>query len=147
MPERLTPDERSRLMSRVKTRNTKPERSVRKLLSALGYRYRLHSKLLPGKPDIVFNRLKKAIFVHGCFWHGHQGCPRGKRPSSRQDFWYPKLDKNAERDAATLSELESRGWSTLVIWECEVRNTEALQEKLSQFLATQGSHEDRPQTK
>lgn len=130
----LTPSERSRRMARVKSKGSKPEMVVRRLLFSLGYRYRLHDRSLPGSPDIVFKGKKKAIFVHGCFWHRHDGCPLARLPKSRLDFWIPKLEGNRERDARKLLQLKSRGWDVLVIWECELKDLNLLEKRLSGFL-------------
>jgi DNA mismatch endonuclease (patch repair protein) len=122
-------------MARVKGRDTRPERIVRSLVHGMGYRFRLHRKDLPGKPDIVLPRHRKIIFVHGCFWHGHPGCRRAARPTSNTEFWDRKLSANIERDRRARRELEERGWDVLVIWECEVRDVEGLRHRLREFLA------------
>lgn len=121
-------------MSSVKAKDTRPEMLVRRLLFSLGFRYRLHDRGLPGSPDIVFRGRKKAIFVHGCFWHRHEGCPLARLPKSRLDFWIPKLEGNRERDARKLLQLQSQGWDALVIWECELKNLNLLEKKLNGFL-------------
>lgn len=110
---------RSKMMSSVSGKDTKPEVLVRSALHAKGFRYRLHDKNLPGKPDLVFRRYKIAVFVHGCFWHGHN-CRRGRRPSSNVEFWNKKLDKNIARDREAIVALEALGWSVVVIWECRL---------------------------
>lgn len=133
MTDRLSPEKRSALMSRVRQRDTKPELMVRKLLHARGWRYRLHDRKLPGSPDLVFPRLRKALFVHGCFWHGHD-CKLGKLPSSRTEFWTAKIEANRERDSRVLAGLKSRGWDALVIWQCETKNTETLLHRIESFL-------------
>jgi DNA mismatch endonuclease (patch repair protein) len=133
MADTRSAEQRRRIMQAVKTRDTGPELSVRRLLHRLGYRYRLNVQTLPGRPDIVFTRLKRAIFVHGCFWHGH-GCLKGQAPKSRLDYWAPKLDSNKERDAAQLRALEELGWSVLTVWQCETRDLEALEMRLRRFL-------------
>lgn len=120
-------------MQSVRTRDTGPELTVRKLLSTLGYRYRLHAQKLPGRPDIVFPGRKRAIFVHGCFWHSH-GCKKGKVPKSRLDYWEPKLRTNKQRDAAQVRALRSLGWSVLVVWQCQIGEPEKLQKKLCRFI-------------
>lgn len=120
-------------MQAVKSKNTKPELIVRRLLHAQGYRYRLHRKDLPGKPDIAFIGRRKAIFVHGCFWHWH-GCTMGRLPKSRLDYWQPKLEQNVNRDRTKIEQLESRGWSVLVIWQCEMGDTERLMARLQNFV-------------
>jgi DNA mismatch endonuclease (patch repair protein) len=107
---------------------------VRRAVTALGYRYRLYKAALPGKPDLVFSGRRKVIFVHGCFWHGHD-CTRGARePKTNGDYWRAKVGRNRERDAQSLKALESAGWSVLVVWECETRNIEALTRRLDEFL-------------
>ena len=136
MADTRTPEQRRRIMQSVKTENTGPELVVRRLLHGMGYRYRLHRRDLPGKPDIVFVSRRKAIFVHGCFWHGH-ACPKGRLPKSRLDYWQPKLDKNMTRDRTKIEQLESLGWSVLVIWQCETVDKEALTARLQDFVGTQ----------
>jgi DNA mismatch endonuclease (patch repair protein) len=132
----LTQKERSTRMGRVKGRDTKPEMIVRRLLHNMRYRYRLHSKDLPGKPDIVFGKRRKVIFIHGCFWHRHPdpACRLARLPKSRLDFWLPKLSANAERDARHQEALLELGWQVLVVWECELRHSEQLKNKLRYFL-------------
>jgi DNA mismatch endonuclease, patch repair protein len=132
--DKLSPERRSENMRRIKSKGTKPEMAVRSLVHRLGYRYRLHAKDLPGKPDLVFRKRRKVIFVHGCFWHGHAVCRDGKAPSSRQDYWRPKLERNRQRDAANQTALEAAGWHVLVIWECETRDTEQLAARITEFL-------------
>lgn len=121
-------------MASVKAKDTRPEMLVRRLLFSLGFRYRLHDRGLPGSPGIVFRGRKKAIFVHGCFWHRHEGCPLARLPKSRLDFWIPKLEGNRERDARKLLQLQSQGWDALVIWECELKDLNLLEKKLNGFL-------------
>ena len=121
-------------MSRVSGKNTKPELVVRSLLHKMGYRFRLHRKDLPGKPDITLQKHKKVIFVHGCFWHGHTDCPRSKRPTTNKKFWREKLDKNRERDKASVNNLKELGWDVLVVWTCEVNDAFKLKNKLFSFL-------------
>ena len=123
--DRLSAEERASLMSRVKTKHTQPEMLVRSALHRLGYRYALHRKDLPGTPDIVFVSRKKAVFVHGCFWHGHD-CSRGKPPKSNTEFWVHKIRANQLRDAKALDDLTADHWSSYVIWECEARRQEGL---------------------
>lgn len=132
----LTPAQRSKRMGRVKSRDTTPEWTVRRLLHGLGYRYRLHAKELPGRPDIVFRSRKKAIFVHGCFWHQHPepGCPLARRPKSRHEFWSAKFEANIARDAVVIERLAQLGWKVLLVWECQLRDTDALREQLREFL-------------
>ncbi|MEM9724741.1 MAG: DNA mismatch endonuclease Vsr [Pseudomonadota bacterium] len=128
--------QRSEVMRRVKSHDTTPERAVRAALCAIGAKgYRLHRRDLPGAPDIAFIARARAIFVHGCFWHGHD-CRRGARtPKSNTEYWTAKIDRNRARDAAALDALAARGWATLVIWECETRDAAALQQRLDQWLS------------
>ena len=128
-------DERTSLrMKRVRRQNTAPELAVRKILSANGYRYRLHRNDLPGTPDVVFAGRRKVVFVHGCFWHGHANCVRGSLPERRALYWQDRIRKNQERDLRTASELRRMGWSICVVWECETRDSDALTRKLIRFL-------------
>lgn len=127
-------EKRSQIMSRVSGKSTKPEIAVRSLLHNLGFRFRLHRKDLLGKPDITLLKYKKVIFVHGCFWHGHADCSRSKRPSTNEEFWREKLDKNIERDKATVNALKELGWDVLTVWTCEVNDTNKLKTKLLSFL-------------
>jgi DNA mismatch endonuclease (patch repair protein) len=122
---------RSEVMSKIRSKNTKPELLLRKALHALGYRYRIHNKLLPGKPDIVFTKYKTAIFVHGCFWHYHSECREGRIPDTKSKFWKEKLSKNVERDLKHQQALISQGWKVIVVWECEVEKQ--LEEVLSKI--------------
>ena len=125
---------RSRIMRAVKSRDTKPEMIVRRTAHAMGKRYRLHRNDLPGKPDLTFPRLRKIIFVHGCFWHGHD-CKRGARmPKDNADYWKQKISRNRERHAKAQETLQSMGWDVLVIWECQLKDREALNDRLTQFL-------------
>ena len=136
MPDQFTPAERSRVMRAVKSANTTPELVVRRLVHALGYRYRLHGRDLPGAPDLVLPRLGKAIFVHGCFWHRHR-CPAGEStPGTRLDYWQAKFDRNVARDRRNLRKLRRMGWSVLVVWECQTMPARraALEARLAHFL-------------
>ena len=130
----LTPEQRSERMSRVRSRDTKPELVVRGLLHSQGYRYRLHDKRLPGKPDLVFAGRRKLIFVHGCFWHRHDHCALARMPKSRIDFWLPKLEANRARDQVNIARLEAMGRCVLVVWECQLGDMDALVAKLEHFL-------------
>ena len=125
---------RSALMARVRGRNTKPEMTVRRLLHAAGFRYRLHAQELPGRPDLVFRRRRKAIFVHGCFWHRHEGCPKSTIPKTRVAFWSEKFKQNKERDARNEAALRQQGWSVMTVWECETRDLPHLLKRISEFL-------------
>ena len=127
--------ERSALMARVGQKNTKPELIVRKLLHGLGYRYRLHRKNLPGTPDICFPTRKKVIFVHGCFWHRHEGCRRTTTPKTRTDFWEEKFRQNVARDQRKIDDLHQLGWNSLVVWECETEDKSKLESRLIDFLS------------
>jgi DNA mismatch endonuclease (patch repair protein) len=129
---------RRRIMRAVRSENTGPERRVRSLLSRLGYRYRLHRKGLPGKPDIVLASRRKAIFIHGCFWHQHPGCRKAGIPKSRRSYWLPKLRGNSRRDSDAVNALNALGWNTLVVWQCELANEGALTESLCKFLGPPG---------
>lgn len=113
---------RSALMAKVKSKNTKPEMQVRLYLHARGLRYRLHDKSLPGCPDIVFKSKKIALFVNGCFWHGHEGCKRSGLPKTRREFWEEKIGENKRRDARIDSQLRELGWESIVIWQCELND-------------------------
>lgn len=121
-------------MSRIRGKDTAPERLVRSLLHQLGYRYRLHSIKLPGRPDLVFSTRKKVIFVHGCFWHGHKGCRKGKLPKSRLDYWQPKIAGNRKRDAANIRKLKRDRWNVIIVWQCELKDLETVRDKLVAFL-------------
>lgn len=121
-------------MSAVRGRDTKPEMIVRRLLHSMNFRYRLHRKELPGSPDIVFGTRRKAIFVHGCFWHRHAGCSKATSPKTRLEFWSEKFDRNVERDREVERRLADMGWRNLVVWECETRASATLACKLRAFL-------------
>jgi DNA mismatch endonuclease (patch repair protein) len=133
MADTRTPEQRRYIMQSVGTKDTGPEMIVRRLLHRMGYRYRLHRKDLPGNPDIVFPGRHKAIFIHGCFWHGHD-CPKGRLPKSRIDYWLPKIERNKERDASAVEKLKAEGWDTLTIWQCEIKDRTSLETTLRNFL-------------
>ena len=135
------PEARRRNMSAIRGRDTEPELRVRRLLHALGYRFRLHRRDLPGRPDVVFPGRLKVVFVHGCFWHRH-GCQNSVVPRARQDWWEAKFARNVERDASNIAALESLGWSVLIIWECEAKADDQLAKIIQRFLGPPGS----PQT-
>lgn len=130
----LTPAERSDRMRRIRNKNTKPELLVRSLVFSMGYRYRLHMKHLPGHPDLTFVGRRKVIFVNGCFWHGHPECNQWRLPKSNIDFWAEKIKKNRMRDEKNRMALEKDGWSVLTLWECEIRSSNTLAEKIAEFL-------------
>ena len=134
--DNLDPIQRSERMSRIRSKDTTPEMIVRRLVHAMGYRYRLHRRDLPGSPDLVFVNRQKAIFVHGCFWHRHSdpSCKLARLPKSRLEFWGPKLEKNRQRDERKQEELRGMGWDVLVIWECQVKNSAALPGAILEFL-------------
>lgn len=132
--DRLTPDQRSENMRRIRGKDSAPELVVRRLLHKLGYRYRLHRKDLPGRPDIVLPPRRKVIFVHGCFWHRHPDCKFAYNPKSRLDFWSSKFRQNVERDHRAAATLMASGWSVLVVWECETSDAKLLAIRLRAFL-------------
>jgi DNA mismatch endonuclease (patch repair protein) len=131
MTDVFTPAERSRVMARVRQKNTGPELKLRKLLTRMGFRYRLHRRDLPGSPDVVFPGRRTVVFVHGCFWHGHD-CPRGaRRPKQNAEYWTAKTTRNLARDAEVEAGLVALGWRPVVVWECELRDEAALERRLS----------------
>jgi DNA mismatch endonuclease (patch repair protein) len=136
MVDTLSKEERSRRMSRIRNKHTKPEIIVRRLVHRMGYRFRLHRRDLPGQPDLVFPRRRKVIFVHGCYWHRHPdpACRLARLPKSNLEFWIPKLEGNRERDLRNQEALMSSGWSVLVIWECELKDITSLERKIREFL-------------
>ncbi|WP_319019480.1 very short patch repair endonuclease [Xanthomonas sacchari] len=133
MVDRLSPEARSRLMSRIRSRDTSPELRVRSLLHSLGYRFRLHRKDLPGTPDIVLPGKGVVVFVHGCFWHGHS-CKIDKMPKSRIDYWGPKIATNQARDLRKKRQLVALGWKVVFVWECELKNADRLERKLRRLI-------------
>lgn len=142
MADRLNSQRRSWNMSRIKSRDTIPELAVRKVLYRMGYRYRLHSPAIPGKPDIVLKRYRAAIFVHGCFWHRHPGCKFAYTPKSRVEFWTKKFEANINRDETVKKQLSDLGWKYLIIWECETKSTETIEHLLRGFLGENGTSSD-----
>ncbi len=136
MTDRLSKSRRSANMAAIRAKDTKPELVVRSLVHSLGYRYRLHARDLPGKPDLVFRPRRKVIFVHGCFWHLHPDaeCLDSRRPKSNKGYWGPKLSRNVERDAQHAAALKSEGWKVLVVWECETKKLTPLTKRLAKFL-------------
>lgn len=133
----VSPEMRTRMMAGIKGKNTKPEMIVRRLVHGMGFRFRLHRKDLPGSPDLVFPRLKKVIFVHGCFWHRHPECRLAYTPKSNTQFWLRKLEGNMRRDAIAVQALSTLGWRVLIVWECEVANLPVLREKVNLFMSTE----------
>jgi DNA mismatch endonuclease (patch repair protein) len=134
MVDNLCPAHRSKQMSLIRGRHTKPELVVRSLVHALGYRFRLHRTHLPGQPDLVFPSRRKVIFVHGCFWHQHTGCRLARMPKSRLDYWEPKLRGNCVRDAENQVKLVGQGWGVFVIWECETNDVNRVSASIVSFL-------------
>jgi DNA mismatch endonuclease (patch repair protein) len=132
--DKLSPQRRSANMARIRSKNTNPEIVLRRLIHGLGYRFRLHRKDLPGKPDIVFPSRRKIILAHGCFWHQHSGCPEGRVPGSRLEYWEPKLKRNQARDATNQGLLKEQGWEVLVVWECELKDVNLLKSRIKKFL-------------
>ncbi|WP_082122781.1 very short patch repair endonuclease [Methanoculleus sediminis] len=136
MPDIFPKEKRSQIMSKIKAKNTSPELVVRRFLYSHGFRYRVHQKDLPGKPDIVLPKYRTVIFVHGCFWHGHS-CKIGsglRKPKSNTDYWIPKIEKNIARDKENQRMLESDGWKVIVIWECDVKHEDRLISALKSLL-------------
>lgn len=125
---------RSENMRQIRSENTKPEMTLRSLLHKAGYRYRLHSSVLPGKPDLIFPSRRAVIFVHGCFWHQHRDCIDGHVPESRTDYWGPKLARNVERDKQVRWKLRALGWRVLIVWECELKSPEKVLRKAAKLL-------------
>lgn len=140
MVDRLTPEARSRLMSAIRGKDTAPEVAVRRMLHAMGYRFRLHRRDLPGTPDIVFAGRRKVIQVHGCFWHQHAGCRWATLPKTRQDYWLPKLARNQERDQQVGAALEALGWQVAIVWECQATDPTRLAPRLRRFLGQAGAN-------
>ena len=130
MADTLSRQRRSENMARIRSQDTQPELFVRSLLHRAGFRFRLHSKRLPGKPDIVLPRFKTVVFVHGCLWHGHENCRRGRRPKSNADYWNRKIDRNLIRDAANALLLREAGWRRIVVWECELKRPESILKRI-----------------
>jgi DNA mismatch endonuclease (patch repair protein) len=134
MTDHLTKEKRSWNMSRIRSRDTHPEITVRSLLHKLGYRFRLHKKSLPGKPDIVLPKYKTVIFVHGCFWHRHKGCKRCTTPTTNQKYWLPKFERNIVKDKENRKNLRKAGYASIIIWECEIKNMKKLSTKLNKAI-------------
>jgi len=132
--DRISKEDRRENMRRIRNRDTSPEMVVRRLVHGMGFRYKLHVRDLPGRPDLVFPRLSKIIQVHGCFWHQHSNCARSHVPKSRVEYWGPKLADNKKRDRSNVMSLRKQGWKVLAVWECELTNLPQIAERLSQFL-------------
>lgn len=136
MTDHVGSQRRSKIMASIGTKDTKPEMIVRRSLHRLGFRYRLHSRELPGSPDLVFPALKKVVFVHGCFWHGHD-CRWGKLPKSNTTYWQKKIQTNRKRDIRNLVDLRALGWGAYTIWQCELREKEKAIERIVEFLGSE----------
>ena len=134
MADTVSPEVRSQIMAKVKSKGMKPELRVRKLLHRLGFRYRLHRSDLPGRPDLVFPARRKVIFVNGCFWHRHDDCPKARVPATNRDYWLAKLERNYNRDRRNIALLQEQGWSVMTVWECQLRDIPAAAERLASFL-------------
>lgn len=134
MTDKLTPERRSENMRKIRAKNTTPEMIVRRLAHSMGFRYRLHVARLPGKPDLVLERLKRVIEVRGCFWHQHERCKDSHIPKSRENYWQPKLQRNQQRDHENARALRSLGYRVLIVWECETDNETRLAARLKRFL-------------
>lgn len=136
MADKLSKERRSENMQKIRSKDMKPEMAIRKLVHSLGYRYRLHGKILPGKPDLVFASRKKVIFVNGCFWHQHKkaGCSDARLPKSNLDFWLPKLERTQQRDKEHIKTLKEMGWKVLIIWECQIKDINHIKKKIIKFL-------------
>jgi DNA mismatch endonuclease (patch repair protein) len=134
LARRLSAEKRKAMMSSIHSFDTKPEMRVRSLLHRMGYRFRVHCKDLPGRPDIVLPRHKKVVFVNGCFWHGHDGCSKLRIPTANRDYWESKIHGNVERDSRRLEQLRQLGWNVFVVWECETESPKALQQSLLRFM-------------
>lgn len=137
----VEPARRSKMMSRIRGKNTGPELAVRRAAHALGFRFRLHRRDLPGSPDLVFPGRRKVVFVHGCYWHRHPACRLAYQPKSNVEFWNAKFQRNVERDARVMAELERQGWSPLIVWECESRDPDILSARLRAHLGGGTAHE------
>ena len=131
--DRYTREKRSKIMSRVRARDTRPEKVLRSALHGLGYRFRLHDGGLPGKPDLVLPKFRTAIFVNGCFWHQHRRCLKAKTPESNRDFWKKKLERNVERDRENMAALKRAGWQPVVVWECDLSNATRLRDVIEKL--------------
>lgn len=134
MTDHVSPEVRSRIMARVQSKNTKPELTVRRLVHGLGFRYRLHRKDLPGRPDLVFPSRRKVIFVNGCFWHNHANCAKVRIPQTNSEYWVSKIERNSDRDRRNLLLLHESGWQVETIWECQLNDLDALATRIVSFL-------------
>lgn len=142
MTDRLTPSQRSWNMSQIHSKNTGTEMKVRSLLHSMGYRYRLHRKDLPGKPDVVLPKYKTVMFVHGCFWHRHEGCKITTTPKTNTEFWEEKFARNVERDIERQNKLAEMGWKVIIVWQCELKDLNSLAKRISVALTNSDYGED-----
>lgn len=138
MADNVSPETRSQIMARVKSKGMKPEMKVRRLLHGLGYRYRLHRSDLPGQPDLVFPSRRKVVFVNGCFWHNHSGCPRVRVPVANRNYWLSKLSRTKTRDERNIGLLKGSGWAVMTVWECQLRNMDSVAKQLVDFIEDAG---------
>ena len=138
MADHVSPEARSRIMASVRSKGTKPEMVVRRALHRLGYRYRLHRKDLPGRPDLAFVAKRKVLFINGCFWHLHDGCPRANLPKTNRDFWTSKLERNRRRDYVNIASLRQLGWDVYTLWECELKDLDRAVKRVSRLLGPPG---------
>lgn len=136
MSDTFSPAKRSWVMAQIRGKDTEPERRVRSILHANGFRFRLHRADLPGKPDIVLPRHRIAVYVHGCFWHGHR-CQKGRRPGTNKTYWNEKLERNIARDASNARKIRALGWQRIVVWSCELRNAERLERRMVRLIGSQ----------
>ena len=143
MTDVFTASERSKIMSKIKGANTGPERIVRSVLHRMGYRFSLNSPRLPGRPDITLTKHRTVVFVHGCFWHSHRGCPRATRPKTRIDSWEAKLDANKKRDSKVQRLLVRLGWRVLIVWQCETNDRARLANRLNRLINRMGGRDDK----
>jgi DNA mismatch endonuclease (patch repair protein) len=132
--DHLTKEKRSWNMSRIRSKGTEPEIIFRKLIHRAGFRYRLYDKTLPGKPDIVLKKYKTVVFIHGCFWHGHENCRRGNKPKTHKKYWNAKIARNVARDTENISVLQSMGWRVIIIWECELKDLDTVLQNFNTFI-------------
>lgn len=132
--DRFSAEQRSKIMRKIRSKDTGPEKFVRSLLHSRGYRFRLHQKNLPGTPDVAFPLRRKVIFIHGCFWHQHGGCTGAYKPATQTEYWEPKLKRNVERDQDAIQELHQSGWAAMVVWECELADKNKVVQRLQEFL-------------
>lgn len=144
MADTVSTDKRSWIMSRIKSKDTKPELAVRSLLFGMGLRFRLHKSELPGHPDVVLPKLQTVVFVHGCFWHRHKNCRDNSNPATNSEFWQAKFKRNVDRDARNKRELRKLGWRVLTVWECELKNLAKLERRLRRLLLKDTGPEPEP---